>query len=55
MKLINSDSRTAEQYKCELSIRHLKLLLFFPLSLFFLVFSFVSVIFVLSKKPTFLA
>ena len=35
MKLINHDSRTAEQCKCEVSIRHFKLILFSLLSLFF--------------------
>ena len=41
--MINYDSRTAEQCKCEVSIRHFKLILFSLLSLFFLVFSFLSV------------
>ena len=52
---INYDSRTAEQCKCEVSIGHFKLILFSLLSLFFLVFSFLSVIFGLSEKRTFLA
>ena len=55
LKLINYDPRTAEQCKCEVSIRHFKLILIFLLSLFFLVFSFQSVIFRLSEKRTILA
>ena len=55
LKLINYDSRTAEQCKCEVSIRHFKLILFSLLSLFFLVFSFLNVIFGLSEKRTILA
>ena len=55
LKLMNYDSRTAEQCKCEVSIRHFKLILFSLLSLVFLLFSFLSVIFGLSEKRTFLA
>ena len=55
MKLINYDSRTAQQCKCEVSIRHFNLILLSLLSLFFLVFSFLSVIFGLSEKRTILA
>ena len=55
LKLMNYNSRTAKHCKCEVSIRHFKLLLFSLLSLFFLVFSFLSVIFGLSEKRTILA
>ena len=55
LKLINYDSRTAEQCKCEVSIRRFKLISFSLLSLFFLVFSFVGVIFGHSEKRTILA
>ena len=55
LKLINYDSRTVEQCKCEVSIHHFKLILFSLLSLFFVVFSFLIVIFGLSEKRTILA
>ena len=55
LKLINYDSRTAQQCKCEVSICHFNLILLSLLSLFFLVFSFLSVIFGLSEKRTILA
>ena len=55
MKLINYNSTTDEQCKCEVSIPHFKLISFSLLSLFFLVFSFLSVTFGLSEKRTILA
>ena len=55
LKLINYDSRTAQQCKCEVSIRHFILKLLSLLSLFFLVFSFLNVIFGVSEKQTTLA
>ena len=53
LRLINYDSNV--KCKCEVLIRYFNLILLSLLSLFFLVFSFLSVIFGLSEKRTILA